>query len=337
MGVVAPTVHVLTFNLGACSGMSARLWRDAMTDASWAPVLNALVGAGGRKGALLVTTQEDSPRSPLLQALQATLQEMHGHTHDVHVKVHKSSMLVPRFCVGTLLALPKAAPAVAAPGGLPAWTWLSHDSLVVRPLGKKGSWIVHTPLYCCGSPVELTFVASHLPFEPSKPDLGNKRRLAAVGDVLQHLMGNPTNKKAPALLVWAGDLNFRTTTQGEDQLQEALNARVLKLPPGFGPLQAVRADHGPTCKVRPSELAYNRSVRCSKEYTEPKPVGSQVALTPECYDPKRVPSYCDRVLVSVRGKCSGQLGRARAHVLLLKGTERSDHNPVMTSIRLTAS
>jgi endonuclease/exonuclease/phosphatase family metal-dependent hydrolase len=236
--------------------------------------------------------------------------------------VHTSSWLAPRYCVGMLVALPATYATVTKtprhsvlPASLPVtYRWINHDPL----LRKKGSLIGRVDL---APGVRATIVASHLPFHPAAADLGNSARLDAMTQVASELS---RGCRQDAVLIWAGDLNFRVVN-GADQLSQLLAGGTVQVS-GFTPWFESALRHGPTCKV-----ARHRSSSCAAVYRGEQPASAAM----DCYDAARTPSFCDRVLCATRVNGGIHVRPSAAQrALLAAGTEASDHTPVLATFSL---
>lgn len=182
-----------------------------------------------------------------------------------------------------------------------------------------------------GGPYSLdyTFLASHMPINTKVDDLGYAERVEAMKQsvakvVLPLTPATPKNR----LLVWAGDLNFRTDAGGKDQLTEALRSEQ-----GFG--ISLREDEArllqmkPTCKMVP--CTDQACPICRQRVSESDPTCYQT----ETKKGQRVPSRCDRVLHAFVPRSSASSVTQTAYNAFSAPAVRiSDHNAVVADFVL---
>ena len=129
--------------------------------------------------------------------------------------------------------------------------------------------------------VSFLFVNAHLPMSAKSPGRGIDYRIKAFKTILTKLSPHVTEN---TYLFVTGDLNFRIIT-GKHQLNDLLAADTLPIP-----LTDISPPSGQkyTCKFKPIE-----ATDCRKQIIRP----GEAPIDPSCFDPKREPSRCDRILI----------------------------------------
>lgn len=125
--------------------------------------------------------------------------------------------------------------------------------------------------------IEFVFVGSHLPVNPKdKQTLGYNERVAAARKTLENVYYPLIANKERTVSFWAGDFNFRM-----NQLEQAREQGQLDQ------FQEQKITFPPTCKMKRGGDSCDRPT-------------SDTTNIPGCYDMKRVPSHCDRILYDSR-------------------------------------
>jgi endonuclease/exonuclease/phosphatase family metal-dependent hydrolase len=215
--------------------------------------------------------------------------------YDVYHKTY-GSFMAPSFYVHMLVAVRKGHRAAVR---MSAWR---HNLL-----GSKST--VGALVKAMGTKVLVC--ASHLPFDLNNP----KERIEAMKSVMK-----ATSAKwgSPDAILWMGDLNFRIV-DGKNQIHDALDVLQRATKTRFEALPIEDHMH-PTCKLTAASCSYAKAN------------GARINRS-TCYDARREPSYCDRILVS--GSSVSDLD-----VSVLPRTapvDRSDHLPVLVEFRLEKS
>ena len=155
-------------------------------------------------------------------------------------------------------------------------------------------------------PVPMLFVCMHLPMKSKSADLGLNIRTKALYRILKEI--SPFVDPATSVFI-GGDLNFRMTYDGKNQLSNELT----KLPFLREIPFVNEADKIFTCKFKSLEektagvLGFGETVstnqKCTLKRMTPVPRSANPnavhALQNECGNAHRIPSRCDRFLYSV--------------------------------------
>lgn len=126
-----------------------------------------------------------------------------------------------------------------------------------------------------GEQMQFIFMGSHFPINTKKEDLGFDERVKAGQKSLLKVFNQLRQPNKPRFAAfWAGDLNFRGTAQ-------LSRARTLG---SLGDFKEEPINFPPTCK-----MSNNNKGTCDRKK-------SDTNRLPGCYDTKREPSWCDRIL-----------------------------------------
>jgi exonuclease III len=162
----------------------------------------------------------------------------------------------------------------------------------------------------------VLFINMHLPVaDTSKNNMGfnfRKNKFKEVLKKMKELIDNNT------YVIIGGDLNFRMSKEGVDQLDEILKEGSLPIPLKEMPYPDGKAPIF-TCKFK--EAKANNNCRTTRINNTPG----------NCFDKKRIPSRCDRFLIG--DKAGMKVLQQDTAVFLPK----SDHNAIFASIELGAS
>ena len=197
-------------------------------------------------------------------------------------------------------------PLPAGKSGLAFW---AQGRGILSTNYSKGVVWVKVPL----QDYSILFINMHLPVaDTSKNNMGLNFRKNKFKDVLKKMKDLVDTK---TYVIIGGDLNFRMSREGVDQLDEILKEASLPIPLKEMPYP----DGKPpifTCKFK--EAKANNNCR-----------GTRVNNTPgNCFDKKRIPSRCDRFLIG--DKPGMKIIQQDAGMFLPK----SDHNAIFASIEL---
>lgn len=150
--------------------------------------------------------------------------------------------------------------------------------------------------------IKLVFVNSHLPVKPKSDNLGleirNKAFNQTVDDIIDKLIVSGDNYN----VIWGGDFNYRMLPV-HDQLSEQISLMLIGDYHSFkegknncgnyltDPLNYLKCiNFNPTCKFdlksETNERNYITCRKCKSKKSCPK----------DCYNDKRKPSFCDRIL-----------------------------------------
>ena len=156
------------------------------------------------------------------------------------------------------------------------------------------------------------FVNVHLPMDKHAPGLGVDYRTSAFKTLLTNLLPHVTEN---TYLFITGDLNFRMDEAGKNQLNDLLAMDTLPIsltdisPP---------SEKQYTCKFNPTS-----TTECRMQ----KIIPGNTPRDPSCFDEKRIPSRCDRVLV---GDKNLELLKYETFVI----GSKFDHNGIYSVFRL---
>jgi hypothetical protein len=179
--------------------------------------------------------------------------------------------------------------------------------------------------------VNFLFVNIHLPLLTSTnpdgslkdPSLGYEYRAKVLMDVLEKLKARLNSK---TFILVGGDLNFRMTSTGEDQLVQLLQQGPLPIP--LKEIEPPAGQHKTfTCKFEEKDDMEDLDMRSCRE--TPINTGApfeEISRTVQdtCGNEDRVPSRCDRFLIHKGSQADVKLMKSK--VLL----PSSDHNAIYT-------
>ncbi len=203
-------------------------------------------------------------------------------------------------------------------------TIFTNKKICLGKLCTKSSLISRVKL-SNGAP-DVVLISSHFPVSPKSPDLGNAARQKAYDKTYEYLRGiaplTDRNPRATSYF-WFGDLNYRVVN-GKDQLAEVLKSRK-----SFDSFQEEAIHFKPTCK-----FAIARKGKTSSDYGSCR--SGKSTEKSSCYDPKRTPSFCDRILYSTGYKELQNRTTSLQQIIPIEYAsffpeqfaQQSDHNPV---------
>jgi hypothetical protein len=185
--------------------------------------------------------------------------------------------------------------------------------------------------------IQFLFINLHLPVKTGKkadgslkdPSLGFAYRKEVLGNVLNQL--KPRIQSNTHILI-GGDLNFRMTDTGMDQLTELLKEGSLPVP-----LQELMPPAGQsptwTCKFQPIDPSNTNKQSCRLTPLPPSNTFPQVShnVQGRCGNASRTPSRCDRFLVKTESPVSVAL--YDTEVLI----PESDHNALFVIVDFPAT
>lgn len=158
---------------------------------------------------------------------------------------------------------------------------------------------------------QIILMGSHFPVKPKQLDMGYKQREKAIYESLVDVF-NPLKNQASTktIAIWGGDMNFRrntpvtddmSATPVDDQLDHYLATNK-----SFRLQEAMQKDFQPTCRFNEHlDCKYNESTQTFSESCQLHKCADQSCAcnrsnpSATCYDTKRTPSYCDRILFHV--------------------------------------
>jgi exonuclease III len=162
----------------------------------------------------------------------------------------------------------------------------------------------------------LLFVNMHLPVDKNKENMGVDFRREKFIEILNKIRGLVEND---TYVIIGGDLNFRMSRSGVDQLDELL--RTIQLPIQLQELPYPQGKSAMfTCKFKENTASTNcRTTRIAN-------VLKGRSTESSCFDKKRIPSRCDRFLIGAKPgiKVLDQDSFPFIH--------NSDHNAIYASI-----
>jgi hypothetical protein len=175
---------------------------------------------------------------------------------------------------------------------------------------------------------EIYFIASHLPMNKNKDDLGLSERISAMQSVITDLKINYLDLNKQNYILWIGDLNFRLYNNGnQDQLLEYLDKVDNDII--FKDLSDIYK-YDPTCKT----LMFDEKIKCDETC-----IINDTSCDKPCYDiksksGKRDPSYCDRILGWSNVGPFENFNSYGITAKMYDFIKYSDHNPVVSEIIL---
>jgi len=162
----------------------------------------------------------------------------------------------------------------------------------------------------------LLFIGSHLPVDTKLDDMGYLDRVKAINEIKHNIIDVLSGKIGEFNnIFWAGDMNFRISSNNIDQLDTAMN----KIP-ALRQFYEYTRNFKPTCRyieMQPDDPKIDQD-----DYIDSR-------LYDLGYDDKRIPSHCDRVIYS------GKVGIAEYSSYPVSEDDfplairYSDHNPVV--------
>jgi len=288
-------VRVITWNIAEIS-KSVKAWlNEELNGPEWRAIIEKL-----QYDILCVTVQEDTLDGNFGKALRIFLK---------NYEVAEYSNGAPGKVVRT-------------------YVFYTHRHIQPDSADTKSACLLRKVAFCTKSTVgvslqtyqgiQLVFLGSHFPVDPKKADFGLDARKRAEEQTIQKVLA-PLLKRQPYAIMWAGDLNYRVTSNGREQLDDER-----RRPGGaFSEFKEAPRKFFPTCKLQEAPTCNRKESDTSKQ--------------PACYAKNRLPSFCDRILF-----------RASKEVLISnmryesyadpKAVQKSDHNLVYGDflIRLNA-
>ena len=178
------------------------------------------------------------------------------------------------------------------------------------------------------SDTDIYFIASHLPMNKHKDDLGLSERITAMKSVVNIIKKRLINIKKDNYILWIGDLNFRINND-QEQLDQSINNGLIDYDIIFEDLSQID-NYEPTCKT----MMFNQKVECDQTCL----IKDKSCKKP-CYDIKsksgnREPSYCDRILGWSNVSAFNNFTTISLHANKYDFIQYSDHNPIISNILL---
>lgn len=315
--------NLFTFNLGDTQKHSQEEWYSEFTsrihsENKWETMMTT-PPEGSPHPCWVVCTQEDIRDSAFMPAFLNALNTHNSSAryvqlqmsveHDNTIKSVRMTMN-PKFNVHLSIFVPNH---LAMHNVVPT---------IIRHNEKKMSLILRWG--------DCMFAGCHLPFKPLPQNkltvnlgmgFGFKARKEALDSVVDVFSGDSDVQN----LLLMGDLNFRVLPGRGDQLKTVLQVNTNRYS-GVKDLTWPYAKHVfvPTCKMKQSTTTKLR-VDCHerKEYDDSHHVENENT----CYNSKRYPSLCDRVLYSA--KSGQQEVKYNASVFEYGKVKFSDHNAIL--------
>ena len=203
---------------------------------------------------------------------------------------------------------------IALPAGKSGLAFWAQGRGILSTHYSKGVVWVKVPF----QHYSVLFINMHLPVaDTGKNNMGFNFRKNKFNEVLKKMKELIDDN---TYVIIGGDLNFRMSKEGVDQLDQLLNGGSLPIPLKEMPYPEGK---GPTftCKFKESKTYNNcRTTRINNGLKNTN-----------CFDLKRIPSRCDRFLIG--GKNGIKVIEQDSGVFLPK----SDHNAIFASIELGVS
>lgn len=211
---------------------------------------------------------------------------------------------------------------------------------IITPLVTKGG--VYIKLTVPGHK-SILFLNMHLPMKKIKDsqgvvtdDLGYETRKLALQNILNKLVTDGTLDKETTLVA-GGDLNFRITHEGKDQLSEFLKEKITL----DSRLHEVREleflnddDKKFTCKFDQPDETCRETVEPPSIDTasaSPEDIKAVEVVQTTCGNSERFPSRCDRFIVSESNTGSITVDAHKGHFFR---DIKSDHNAIYSVIKV---
>lgn len=241
---------------------------------------------------LFLTVQEDEGGSAFAKAVEGAI----GKKYDLLIQESTSVPFVKFSIKGLLFTRSTLRPLLSSP---------KAEKTCLQSICTKST--VGMSLLI-GEQVQLIFMGSHFPVDTKKADLGFDERVKAGEKSLTKVFNQLRDpKKTRFAAFWAGDLNFRFLS-GTDQLSRAGR---------FGWSEEV-ITFPPTCKMT------TKGTCDRKQSDKTRQAG--------CYEDKRQPSWCDRILY--RGSSGLIVPGKYLSYSDAKAIQESDHNMVYGDFEL---
>jgi hypothetical protein len=246
-------VRVVTWNIAEINKSETQWLNQELNRPVWSPV----IGDKSQYDVLCVNLQEDTSAGNFGKAL----------------KTFMKNYEVAEFNNG-------------APGKVVrTFVFYKHADIKPDTADTKGVCLLRKVAFCTKSTVavslesqqgiQLVFLGSHFPVDPKKTDFGLEARNKAEQTSIEKVLA-PILSGKPYAIMWAGDLNYRVTATGKDQLDEQRR----QAGGAFSDFKEAPRRFFPTCKL-------NEVCDRKKSDTESQPA---------CYAKNRIPSFCDRIL-----------------------------------------
>jgi hypothetical protein len=230
------------------------------------------------------------------------------------------------------------------------YTNLNIISQSINPSGSKNYIIQNIKV----DDILVSFTSAHLPINTKdikNLDLGFEERKKVLDDILDKYINDDN------IMIFAGDLNFRINQQGDEQLTKYIKEYVKKKSEfNFTDIFDI-TKFGPTCKINPD---FKQSDMCKTQFIKKKFSSQKIncikdnsgeickcnefdkSVCPihiKCYDEKnkRIPSYCDRILVIQKNKKYFVVPKLEKTEIVSTIDKFSDHNAVYVEFELNLS
>jgi hypothetical protein len=172
---------------------------------------------------------------------------------------------------------------IPVPAGKSKWGFFAQSE--VLGFSKGAVW---AKVYFQG--YSILFVNMHLPVDTNKENMGLNFRREKFAYVLDKIRGLVEND---SYVIIGGDLNFRMSRSGTNQLDELLRTIALPIPLKQMPYPDGKSAMF-TCKFKENTGASKcRTTRISN-------VAKGISTSSSCFNKKRVPSRCDRFLIGAK-------------------------------------
>lgn len=206
---------------------------------------------------------------------------------------------------------------------------------------------------------QVILMGSHFPVNTKdKATFGYEQRITAISTSLKEVFKTLRKPNVQNVLaIWAGDMNFRANTMVSDgrvvadQLKTAQQSGAFNVEPSQIAVNTNDAistpknvsiknskkfvemplEFPPTCRLR--ECTSKLCPVCDRSKTENMNRLDNEAKE-KCYDDRRIPSYCDRILFYVSGESVSLVPIEYKSWSTGQGIEYSDHNLVWADFRL---
>lgn len=273
-----------------------------------------------------ISFQEDDVK-PLLLREEFT-QYLLSKKYNIHIE----SKGIPEFYVHNIIITKKK------------YSKIKIISNSINPSGSKNYIINNIEI----DDIPISITSAHLPINTKdieNLDLGLEERKKVLDEIFNKYI-NDVN-----IMIIAGDLNFRINKQGDEQLTEYIKKK-FKLT--FNDIFDIKK-FGPTCKVNPDfkqneickiqfmKQQFNPfNINCEQEHDKREICKCDKSGCPvhiKCYSEKykRIPSFCDRVLVIQKYKKYTVLPQLEKTEIVNSIGKFSDHNAIYVEFEINLS
>jgi hypothetical protein len=334
-------VGFITLNLGDAK---------KATYENWEYFFNNMLADISRHDIIAIATQEDQPKSLVLQAAETKLKHLFQVINFQGNPLNVSEKFVVHICV--LVKHTIGAVEVHQHDGLILKSVLKNNFLV-KNFVPKGIFVTKSslPIYITIGHTKIAFYGCHFPFGKQFDDTERDNSLLLVK---KHIIDNK-----PDVAFVFGDLNYRFEYNskenglfGYDHLLEHLNKTKDFLNVSFkyshnrdNIVQELDSniDFAPTCKIKLQKTDDNDNRRlpvCSNIFKK-KEYPSKDDIQ-QCYfdkgddEYKRNPSYCDRVIYTTPNP-SINVEHINSSPIIHKPMNMSDHNGLFVEVIITTA